>query len=67
MTPADVALGYLAALGTGDPDDVASRVTEGFVNEMRNAIRDYLGFAGASRLEWAPHLEKEKRLFRNRP
>jgi hypothetical protein len=40
---------------------------EGFVDAMRTALRAYLGFAGASRLEWAPHLDKEKRLFRSRP
>jgi hypothetical protein len=40
---------------------------QGFVDAMRDALRAYLGFAGASRLEWAPHLEKERRLFRNRP
>jgi hypothetical protein len=34
---------------------------------MRDALRAYLGLAGASRLDWAPHLDKEKRLFRTRP
>jgi uncharacterized protein YcaQ len=43
------------------------RRTDGFVDAMRDALRAYLGFAGASRLEWAPHLDKEKRLFRSRP
>jgi ketosteroid isomerase-like protein len=38
MTPAEVALGYLAAFATGDPDDVASRVTAGFVNEHTAAL-----------------------------
>jgi uncharacterized protein YcaQ len=41
--------------------------TEGFVDAMRDALRAYLRFAGATRLEWAPHLGKEKRLFRTRP
>jgi uncharacterized protein YcaQ len=40
---------------------------EGFVQAMRAALRAYLGFARASRLEWAPQLDKEKRLFRSRP
>jgi uncharacterized protein YcaQ len=40
---------------------------EGFVDSMRAALRAYLGFARASRLEWAPHLGREKRLFRTRP
>ena len=35
----------------------------GFVEAMRAALRAYLRFAGASRIEWAPHLGKEKRLF----
>jgi len=41
--------------------------TEGFVDAMRDALRAYLRFAGVTRLEWAPHLGKEKRLFRTRP
>jgi uncharacterized protein YcaQ len=40
---------------------------DAFVDAMRAALRAYLGFAGASRLEWAPHLEREKRLFCSRP
>jgi uncharacterized protein YcaQ len=40
---------------------------EGFIDEMRAALGAYLRFAGADRLEWAPHLDKEKRLFRSRP
>jgi len=34
---------------------------------MRDALRAYLGFAGADRLAWAPHLASEKRLFLTRP
>jgi uncharacterized protein YcaQ len=48
-------------------DRFAPGGADGFVDAMRDALRAYLGFAGASRLEWAPHLEKEKRLFRTRP
>jgi uncharacterized protein YcaQ len=44
----------------------APRRAEGFVDAMRAALRAYLGFAGASRLEWASHLGKEKRLFLTR-
>jgi hypothetical protein len=40
---------------------------EGFVDAMREALRAYLRFAGADRLEWAPHLGVEKRLFGSRP
>jgi uncharacterized protein len=45
----------------------APRRAEGFVDAMRDALRAYLRFAGASRLEWAPHLRTEKRLFLTRP
>jgi len=34
---------------------------------MREALRAYLGFAGADRLDWAPHLAMEKRLFLTQP
>jgi uncharacterized protein YcaQ len=39
------------------------RRVDGFVDAMRDALRAYLGFAGAARLAWAPHLGTEKRLF----
>jgi uncharacterized protein len=45
----------------------APRRAEGFVDAMRDALRAYLGFAAASRLEWSPHLRTEKRLFLTRP
>jgi uncharacterized protein len=48
-------------------DGFAPRRAEGFVDAMRDALRAYLRFAGATRLEWAPHLATEKRLFRTRP
>jgi uncharacterized protein YcaQ len=41
--------------------------TGGFVDAMRDALRAYLRFAGADRLDWAPHLATEKRLFLTRP
>jgi uncharacterized protein YcaQ len=37
---------------------------EGFVDAMREALRAYLRFAKANRLEWPPELGTEKRLFR---
>jgi uncharacterized protein YcaQ len=43
------------------------RRADGFVDAMRSALRAYLGFAGASRLQWAPNLGKEKRLLLTRP
>ena len=45
----------------------APRRSEGFVDAMRDALRAYLRFAAASRLDWAPHLRPEKRLFLTRP
>ena len=45
----------------------APRRAEGFVDAMRDALRAYLRFAGALRLEWAPHLGMEKRLLLTRP
>jgi len=45
----------------------APRRAEGFVDAMRDALRAYLRFAGASRLEWAPHLGTERRFFLTRP
>jgi hypothetical protein len=40
---------------------------DGFLEAMRDALRAYLRFASAERLEWAPHLATEKRLFLTRP
>jgi uncharacterized protein len=48
-------------------DDFAPRRAEGFVDAMREALRAYLRFAGASRLDWATHLAAEKRLLLTRP
>jgi uncharacterized protein len=36
---------------------------EGFAGAMRDAMGAYLRFARAERLEWAPHLGAERRLF----
>jgi uncharacterized protein YcaQ len=43
------------------------RRVDGFVDAMRDALRAYLAFAGASRIAWAPHLSREKRLFTTQP
>ena len=48
-------------------DGYAPRRAEGFVDAMRDALRAYLRFGGASHLEWAPQLRTEKRLFLTRP
>ena len=44
-------------------DGFAPRRADGFVDAMRDALRAYLRFANADRLDWAPHLTTEKRLF----
>jgi len=48
-------------------DGFAPRRADGFVDAMRDALRAYLRFAGADRLEWAAHLTTEKRHFLARP
>jgi uncharacterized protein len=54
-------------LGVWWEDGFAPGRADGFVDAMRDALRAYLRFAGAGRLEWAPHLATEKRLFPARP
>jgi hypothetical protein len=48
-------------------DGFAPRRTDGLVEAMRQALRAYLRFAAAGRLQWAPHLTADKRLFLTRP
>ena len=59
--------GRVQVVGLWWEEGFAPRRAEGFVDAMRAALRAYLGFAAASRLEWAPHLTTEKRLFLTRP
>jgi uncharacterized protein len=40
---------------------------KGFADAMREALRAYLRFAAASRIEWASHLRSERRLFGTEP
>ncbi len=54
-------------LGVWWEDGFAPGRAAGFVDGMRDALRAYLRFAGADRLEWAPTLRTEKRLFRVEP
>jgi len=54
-------------LGVWWEDGFAPQRADGFVDAMRDALRDYQRFAGADGLEWAPHLGTEKRLFLARP
>jgi hypothetical protein len=63
----DRAGGQVQVIGLWWEDGFAPRRTEGFVDAMREALRAYLRFAGATRLEWAPHLASERRLFLTRP
>ena len=60
----DRAAGTVQVLGLWWEDGFAPGRTEGFVEAMNEAARAYLRFAGASRIEWAGHLAKERRLFR---
>jgi len=48
-------------------DGFEPRRVDGFVDAMRDALRAYLRFGNADRLDWAPHLAAEKRLFLARP
>jgi uncharacterized protein len=54
-------------LGAWWEDGFSPDRADGFVDAMRDALRAYLRFAGADRLEWAPHLAPEQRLFPARP
>jgi uncharacterized protein len=55
--------GRVEVMGHWWEDGFAPRRADGFVEAMRDALRSYLRFAGADRLEWAPHLAADKRLF----
>jgi uncharacterized protein len=59
--------GRVDVLGIWWEDGFAPARAEGFVEAMRDALRAYLRFARADRLEWAPHLATEKRRFPTGP
>jgi uncharacterized protein len=59
----DRAGGRVEVIGLWWEDGFDPKV-EGFVAAMRDALRAYLRFATASRIEWAGHLTNERRLFR---
>jgi uncharacterized protein YcaQ len=63
----DRAAARVEVLGLWWEDGFEPRRADGFVDAMDTALRAYLRFADASRLEWGPHLGKEKRLFLARP
>ena len=53
-------------LGLWWEDGFTPRRADGFVDAMRDALRAYLRFARADRIEWDSHLGTEKRLFLTR-
>ena len=55
--------GSVQILGLWWEEGFTPRRAEGFVDAMREALRAYLGFARAKRIEWPPHLAKDKRLY----
>jgi uncharacterized protein YcaQ len=62
----DRAGGRVQVIGLWWEETFAPRRADGFVDAMQEALRAYLGFARANRIEWAQHLSKEKRLFPTR-
>lgn len=63
----DRARGCVQVLGAWWEDGFAPSRAEGFVDAMREALRAYLRFGLATRIEWPPELAVEKRLFLTRP
>jgi uncharacterized protein len=59
----DRADGRVEILGLWWEDGFVPRRANGFVDAMRDALRAYLTFAGASRLEWPTHLAADRRIF----
>ncbi len=59
----DRAGGRVEVIGLWWEDGFEPKRAEGFVDAMRDALGAYLRFAGVERLEWAPHLVKNKRIF----
>jgi uncharacterized protein YcaQ len=56
--------GRVEVIGLWWEDGFDPARVEGFVEAMREALRAYLSFAGAARLEWATHLSTGRRPFR---
>ena len=59
----DRAGGRVEVIGLWWEDGFDPRRAEGFVDAMRDALGAYLRFAGVERIEWAPPLAKNKRIF----
>jgi uncharacterized protein YcaQ len=59
----DRAGGRVNVIGAWWEDGFDPGRADGFVDAMDEALRAYLRFAGAERVDWAPHLRREKRIF----
>jgi uncharacterized protein YcaQ len=59
----DRAGGRVEVIGLWWEDGFQPKRADGFVDAMSDALGAYVRFAGAERLEWAPSLAKNKRLF----
>ena len=59
----DRAGGRVEVIGLWWEDGFDPRRAEGFTDAMRDALGAYLQFAGVERVEWAPPLAKNKRIF----
>ena len=62
----DRANGRVEVIGLWWEEGLDPKRADGFVDAMHEALAAYQRFAGAERLEWAPHLAKERRLLRRR-
>ena len=56
----------MEVIGLWWEDGFEPKRVEGFVDAMSDALRAYLQFARASRLEWPPDFVAERRLFLKR-
>jgi uncharacterized protein YcaQ len=63
----DRAAGQVHVLGLWWEEGFETQRADGFVDAMRAALRAYLRFAGATSLEWPPHLDMERRTLLARP
>ena len=59
----DRAGGRVEVIGLWWEDGFDPRRAEGFTDAMRDALGAYLQFAGVERVEWAPPLAENKRIF----
>ncbi len=59
----DRAGGRVEVIGLWWEDGFDPKRADGFVDAMRESLGAYLRFAGVERIQWAPSLAKNKRLF----